>query len=137
MSGAPWTPELGRLVVRRVEYRGVPSDEVELLFAFTGNYGSTLYQTIARTAFGQSEPYPSISVDTVRGACDTTIAGNRVTRRYATDADILGLARAWTADQPFGEWLASAARVEGLCEEERARLAGLAERACDAEGVGQ
>ncbi len=137
MSGAPWTPDLGRLVLRSVAYQGIPSEETELLFAFTGNYGSTLYQTIARTAFGQSEPYPSISVDTVRGACDTAIDGNRVTRRYATDEDILGLARAWTEDEPFGEWLASAARTEGLCEEERMRLAGLAERACGAEEVGQ
>ncbi len=130
MSAADnWTPDLGRLVVRRVEYRGVPSDEVELMFAFVGNHGDAIYQTIARTAFGQSEPYPSISVDTVRGARSTTIFGNVVTRRYATDEDILGLARAWTGSKPFAQWLASAARAEGLCEEDRARLAALAGRA--------
>ncbi len=130
MSAADnWTPESGRLVVRRVEYRGVPSDEVELMFAFIGNHGDALYRTLARTAFGQSEPYPSISVDTVRGSDDTTIFGNRVTRRYATDADILEFGRAWTADRPFAEWLASAARAEGLYEEDRARLAALAAQA--------
>lgn len=103
-----FTPPLGQLFVRtisdyHVEYAYVIAPRREAVYRYLSVFRRWRGDTYGE---GQFATY----VDTANAAVCTTISGNTVTRRLATDEDIAQLVAMWHPEQDRAAWLASLAR---------------------------
>jgi len=129
-----WFPPVGKLVVRDVRNTDGHVTTSSLSFAVElprfvehahGETVSQRFREVARVWHGDMEPCFGGTTDCMRGTELSIKSGNTISRRLATDEDLVNFVAGWKYYYPVAQWVASVAAQTGLdaAEVDRVRAA--------------